>query len=235
MSAADLSATLRHQGKKHMKRLLTESDVRKAEKEGVPEITVDDQTIVTPSARDAARRLGIFLRWERRGFAKLVGDDAAAKNLRKRDSSVSLGSDHAGYRLKEHLKAALAQRGHLVIDRGAFSEAPVDYPDIALQVAQDVSQRRAGRGIIVDGAGIGSAIVANKLPGVRAANCCSVAAAKSSREHNDANILTLGAAMVDMTTATQIVEVWLNTDFAGGRHERRVKKILKVERRYLRG
>lgn len=234
MSAGHLSATLRHQGKKHMKRLLTESDVRKAEKEDVPEITVDERTIVTPSARVAARRLGIFLRWEQRAFAKLVGD-AAAKNLRKRDSSVSLGSDHAGYRLKAHLKALLAQRGHLVIDRGAFSEAPVDYPDIALQVAQDVSQRRAGRGIIVDGAGIGSAIVANKLPGVRAGNCCSVAAAKSSREHNDANILTLGAAMVDMTTATQIVEVWLNTDFAGGRHERRVKKILKVERRYLRG
>ncbi|MGQ9561187.1 MAG: ribose 5-phosphate isomerase B [Candidatus Oleimicrobiaceae bacterium] len=217
-----------------MKRLLTESDVRKAKKERVAEITVDEHTIVMPSALDAARGLGISLRWERRGFAKLVGEDVA-KSVSKRDSSVSLGSDHAGYRLKEHLKALLAQRGHLVIDRGAFSEAPVDYPDIALQVAQDVSQRRAGRGIIVDGAGIGSAIVANKLPGVRAANCCSVAAAKSSREHNDANILTLGAAMVDTTTATQIVEVWLNTDFAGGRHERRVKKILKVERRYLRG
>ncbi len=217
-----------------MKRLLTENDVRKAEKEGTSEILVDDHTVLTPSALDVARRLGLTVKWERKGFTRLLGD-RVAKSSEKKAMSISVGSDHAGYQLKEYLKAALAQRGYLVIDRGAFSEASVDYPDIALQVAQDVSQRRAWRGIIVDGAGIGSAIVANKLPGVRAANCASVAAAKNSREHNDANILTLGAGMVDEATALQIVEVWLTTDFAGGRHERRVKKILKIERRYLRG
>ncbi|MCR4437542.1 MAG: ribose 5-phosphate isomerase B [bacterium] len=148
---------------------------------------------------------------------------------------ISLGSDHAGFRLKEFLKTFLAGEGYQVVDRGAFDETPVDYPDIALQVAQDVARRRTVRGIVIDGAGIGSAIVANKLPGIRAATCASVEAARNSREHNDANILALGSRMVDQETAAQIVRVWLTTDFGGGRHERRIKKVEKIERRYLRG
>jgi ribose 5-phosphate isomerase B len=146
---------------------------------------------------------------------------------------VALGADHGGFPLKEKLKAVLGEGGFAVIDCGTNSADPVDYPDIALVVARLVGGGQAWRGIIIDGAGIGSCMVANKVPGVRAALCYDHATAVNSREHNDANVLTLGAGLVGENLARQIVKTWLATPFGGGRHARRVEKIAAVEKQYL--
>ncbi len=137
--------------------------------------------------------------------------------------------------MKETLKAHLASLGYNVIDCGTNSTEAVDYPDFAYAVARLVSEGKAWRGIVVDGAGIGSAIAANKVPGVRAALCYDHATAVNSREHNDANVLTLGAGLIGPNLAKQIAETWLKTEFGGGRHAKRVDKIVEIERRFLKG
>ena len=147
---------------------------------------------------------------------------------------VALGADHGGYTLKETLKAYLAELGYAVVDCGTHSTDAVDYPDLAYAVARLVGSREAWRGIVVDGAGIGSAMAANKVPGVRAALCYDHATALNSREHNDANVLTLGAGLIGPSLAKQIVQTWLATPFGGGRHQRRVDKITDIERRFSR-
>ncbi len=144
---------------------------------------------------------------------------------------IAVGADHGGFSLKESLKPFLQKQGYHVDDCGTHSPDSVDYPDFAYAVAKKVSEGEAWRGIIIDGAGIGSCMVANKVPGVRAAMCYDHATALNSREHNNANILTLGAGMIDTTLARQIVLTWLNTNFAGGRHARRVDKIMMIERK----
>ena len=146
--------------------------------------------------------------------------------------TVALGADHGGYALKEMLKAYLAELGYRVVDCGTHSAEPVDYPDLAYAVARLVSSGEAWRGIVVDGAGIGSAMAANKVPGVRAALCYDHATAINSREHNDANVLTLGAGLIGPSLAKQIAQTWLATPFGGGRHQRRVDKIAEIERRF---
>ena len=133
--------------------------------------------------------------------------------------------------LKENLKPFLQEQGYLVDDCGTHSPDSVDYPDFAYAVAKKVSEGEAWRGIIIDGAGIGSCMAANKVPGVRAAMCYDHATALNSREHNNANVLTLGAGMIEATLARQIVITFLNTNFGGGRHARRVDKIMNIERR----
>jgi len=147
--------------------------------------------------------------------------------------SVALGADHGGYPLKETLKAHLTSLGYSVVDCGTNSTEAVDYPDFAYAVARLVSEGQAWRGIIVDGAGIGSCMTANKVPGIRAALCYDHASAMNSREHNDANVLTLGAGLIGPALAKQIAEVWLKTDFGGGRHAKRVDKIMEIEKRFL--
>ena len=144
---------------------------------------------------------------------------------------ISLGADHAGYQLKEKIKQRLAGQGIEVTDHGTASIDSVDYPDYARAVAQDVAGKRADWGILVCGSGIGMAIAANKVPGVRAANVTSEVEAQLSREHNDANVLAVGARILDDATAFKIVDKWLHTGFAGGRHQRRVDKISELERR----
>ncbi len=146
---------------------------------------------------------------------------------------VALGADHGGFALKENLKELVASLGYPVIDCGAYSADPVDYPDYAYAVARLVSEERAWRGILVDGAGIGSCMAANKVPGVRAALCYDHATAVNAREHNDANVLTLGAGLLGPALARQITQIWLETGFGGGRHARRVEKIMAIERRFL--
>jgi ribose 5-phosphate isomerase B len=146
---------------------------------------------------------------------------------------VALGADHGGFALKQALKADLIEQGYQVIDCGAYGAEAVDYPDFAHAVASLVGDGRAWRGIIVDGAGIGSCMVANKVPGVRAAMCYDHATVVNSREHNNANVLTLGAKMISENLAKQIVNVWLTTLFGGGRHAKRVNKIMAVEHQYL--
>ena len=147
---------------------------------------------------------------------------------------VAVGADHGGYALKEALKAYLHELGYTLTDCGTHSTEPVDYPDLAYAVARLVGSGEAWRGIVVDGAGIGSAMAANKVPGVRAALCYDHATAVNSREHNDANVLTLGAGLIGPNLAKQIAQTWLATPFGGGRHQGRVDKITDIERRFSR-
>jgi ribose 5-phosphate isomerase B len=132
------------------------------------------------------------------------------------------------------LLRSLAELGYPTVDCGTLSAAPVDYPDYALAVAQLVANGRAWRGVMIDGAGIGSCMAANKVPGVRAAMCYDQATALNSREHNDANLLTLGAGLIGEHLARSILETFLTTPFAGGRHAGRVEKIQAIERRFYR-
>jgi ribose 5-phosphate isomerase B len=148
---------------------------------------------------------------------------------------VAIGSDHGGFALKEIVKPYLIELGYQYTDCGPADKNPVDYPDYALAVAQQISSGRAFRGIMIDGAGIGSCMVANKVPGIRAAMCYDISTAINSREHNDANVLTLGAGLIGENLAKQIVKTWLSTDFGGGRHAKRVEKIMALEKQFLRG
>jgi ribose 5-phosphate isomerase B len=145
---------------------------------------------------------------------------------------VAIGADHGGFELKEILKADLSGMGLDVKDVGTYSKAAVDYPDYAHEVAKLVSTGKAWRGIMIDGAGIGSCIVANKVPGVRAGMAYDYSSAVNSREHNDTNVLTLGAGLIGVNLAKQIVRSWLSTEFGGERHARRVEKISAVEKLY---
>jgi ribose 5-phosphate isomerase B len=143
---------------------------------------------------------------------------------------IALGADHAGYQLKDQIKQHLQEQGISVRDEGTSSPESVDYPDYARAVAHDVSAQRADLGILVCGSGIGMAITANKVDGIRAANVSTEYEAQMSREHNNANVLALGARIVNPDVAFRIVDKWLATQFAGGRHERRVEKIMAIEK-----
>jgi ribose 5-phosphate isomerase B len=142
---------------------------------------------------------------------------------------IALGADHAGYELKNRIKRHLEQMGHDVRDEGTNSGESVDYPDFARAVAQDVAAHAVERGILVCGSGIGMAISANKVHGIRAANISSAYEAQMSREHNDLNVLALGARILDEPSALSIVDMWLSTEFAGDRHTRRLQKIAALE------
>ncbi|MDH3500126.1 MAG: ribose 5-phosphate isomerase B [Acidimicrobiia bacterium] len=145
---------------------------------------------------------------------------------------MAVGADHGGYPLKERVGFHLKEQGHQVIDCGTDGHDPVDYPDFAHAVARTVALGEATYGVIVDGAGIGSAMTANKLPGIRAALCYDISSARNSREHNHANVLTLGAGLIGPSLALQIVDAWLDTPWAEGRHARRVEKIMAIEQQY---
>jgi ribose 5-phosphate isomerase B len=146
------------------------------------------------------------------------------------EMKIALGADHAGYILKDRIRQYVSDCGHQVIDEGTNSSDSVDYPDYALRVAEDVAAGRAERGILVCGSGIGMAITANKIPGIRAANICSEYEAQMSREHNNLNVLTLGARILDENGAKHIVQIWLDTPFSGGRHSGRIEKIHEIEK-----
>lgn len=195
-------------------------------------------TLITPLARQVAleRRITLLVQAVPAGLpqstpAPVPGRDSThppPPNL------VALGADHGGYPLKEQLKETLTATGYPFLDCGTHSTAAVDYPDYAYAVARLVGTGRAWRGIIIDGAGIGSCMAANKVPDVRAAMCYDHATAVNSREHNNANVLTLGAGLVGPNLAGQIVITWLATEFGGGRHARRVDKIDAIGRRFAR-
>lgn len=145
---------------------------------------------------------------------------------------IAIGTDHGGVDLKAILKDFLQENQYDVIDVGVHTKDSVDYPDIALKVAELVASGKVSRGVIIDGAGIGSCMAANKVPGVRAALCYDYATAVNSREHNNANVLTLGAGLIGTNLAKQILKTWLDTEFGGGRHAKRVDKITAMENRY---
>jgi ribose 5-phosphate isomerase B len=143
---------------------------------------------------------------------------------------VAVGGDHAGFRLKLELVTHLKELGHRVDDLGTDSEDPADYPAICAAVGRAVRDGLADRGVVLGGSGQGEQIAANKVRGVRAALCNDLYTARMSREHNDANVLSIGARIVASALAREIVELWLTTSFEGGRHERRVRQIEEIER-----
>ena len=154
----------------------------------------------------------------------------AKRLFRMNPMKIAIGADHAGFELKEKIKQYLIRKGVEVDDRGTNSPESVDYPDYARVVGEVVAGRRAESGILVCGTGIGMAIAANKVPGIRAAKVNSEVEAQLSREHNDANVMTIGGRVVDEASAFKIVDRWLSTQFSGGRHQRRVDKISDIER-----
>jgi len=142
---------------------------------------------------------------------------------------IAIGADHAGFALKKHLKGTLARLGHTVDDHGTHSDEPVDYPPICIAVARAVADGRADRGIVLGGSGQGEQIAANKVAGIRAALCNDLYAARWSRAHNDANVLAMGGRVVGLGLADEILALWLDTAFEGGRHQRRLDQIHEVE------
>jgi deoxyribose-phosphate aldolase len=209
------------------RRVVTSEDVGAA-KDG--ELRLPADAIVTDRAREMAAERGVKLQIE--GTATASGTVGGAEGKRSDDRAgrvVALGSDHGGYELKEYLKRFLSESGYKITNLGTNSAETVDYPDFARAVAEAVAEQRAWRGIVIDSAGIGSAMAANKVPGVRAALCYDRATARNSREHNDANVLTLGARLIAPELAREIAAVWLETQFVGGRHQKRVDKIIALE------
>ncbi|MGC9334995.1 MAG: ribose 5-phosphate isomerase B [Anaerolineae bacterium] len=213
------------------RRLVTATDVH-----GVPvggRLTVPHHALITPLARQVAMERRVTLEKGEPVPVVTSSDGPRTSPTPEGLRTVAIGADHGGYELKEMLKGVLKELGYAVVDCGTDSTASVDYPDFAYAVAHLVAQGRAWRGIVVDGAGIGSCMAANKVPGVRAAMCYDQATAVNSREHNHANVLTLGAGLIGSNLARQIVKSWLETPAGGGRHARRVNKIMDIERRYL--
>jgi ribose 5-phosphate isomerase B len=202
------------------RRIVTGDEVRFLPEGSILE--VQPGTILTDVARE----------WvERRRIQVVVPEPASG---RAEPVAVALGCDHAGYEMKEAVKKYLGESGSSFIDHGTDSKEPVDYPDFAHRVAVSVALGQARRGIVVDGAGIGSAIVANKVPGVRAAACHDEAQARNAREHNDANVLTLGARLMSPEAARKVVGVFLASELTEARHRARVAKIEALEKKYYR-
>ncbi len=208
------------------RRAVTEAAVRAAARTGRT-LTVPKDAVVTPAARDLARQLGVTL--SHREVADGAPPSAPDPGPPTPRPTVALGADHGGFPMKEALKQALAELGCEVRDVGTHSTAAVDYPDFAVAVARAVAEGSARFGIMVDGAGIGSSMAANKVPGVRAALCYDLTTARNAREHNDANVLTLGGGLVGTRLALDIVQAFLATPFAGGRHAPRVAKINRLD------
>lgn len=202
------------------KSVITEDDVRGLEPGAV--LRIGEDARLTPLAADLIneRKIEIVRRTSRRGS--------------KTSKHVAVGADHGGFKMKEELKRLLAELGHKVQDFGTDSESAVDYPDFAHAVARAVADGASDVGIVIDGAGVGSAMAANKVPGVRAAACYSVAVARNSREHNDANVLTLGSKTITNAEMREIVTAWLATEISEDRHRKRVAKIDAIQRQYQR-
>jgi ribose 5-phosphate isomerase B len=213
-----------------MKPVLTAADLERVPEGG--EVAVTQETLITPLARDEAERRGITFRTvpstEREASDGVVEPPGGEKVSAR---VVAIGADHGGFELKEQFKAYLRDWGYKFLDLGTDSTAAVDYPDFAEAVANAVARGDAWLGVVVDSAGIGSSIAANKVAGARAALCYDRATARNSREHNDANVLSLGAKLISPEAAREILAIWLSTPFAGGRHQRRVDKIRSIEER----
>jgi ribose 5-phosphate isomerase B len=209
-----------------MKKLITEVDVVKLIKQGSKQIFVDDNTILTPSAKDLIIKEKIeivtsFLK-------KSEFNQSVSTNSIK---TIAIGSDHTGYKVKSELIKFLNSQGYQIIDVGTNSEQSCDYPDFAYAVAYAIKNNQAQRGIVIDATGIPSAIVANKIKGIRAAVGYNEYVIKSSREHNNSNVLSLGARVFDVEILKSFISLWLQTNFEGGRHQKRLDKITDIENR----
>ena len=216
------------------KSLISLESILEAETKGERTVLAEKDSIVTPAAAEKAESLGIrIIREEKTKEEPVSGSwEANRQPGPPLKGAVALGSDHGGFKLKSLLKTHLSSLGYRVLDVGTDSEATCDYPEFAYAVASLVTHGDASCGIMVDSVGLASAVAANKVPGIRAACCWNDVSAKSSREHNNANILTLGAKVLEWDAARIIAEVWLQTPYAGGRHQTRLDKISDIEKKF---
>lgn len=213
-----------------MKKLFRESDVAGLIKNGIKEFVVDKETILTPSAIDKLFSAKIKITRVEKIEEKAAGSCTSdGRNFKK----IVIGSDHTGLNVKKVLVKLLKDDGYEVIDIGTYTEDSCDYPDFAFIAAAKVLSKEACAGILVDATGIPSAIAANKFPGIRAATCYNEFTAKSAREHNNSNILVVGAMALGIETIKSITKTWLITKFLGERHQRRLDKISEVEKKLL--
>lgn len=221
------------------KKLLTEKDIQDAVRQGKKSIVVEKGTVLTPSAHDAVRQHRLTIRDQEDQPADTPYQSSSVTYQSSKISPtivggdlIVIGSDHGGFATKEMLKKFLHELGYRTLDVGTTSDEACDYPDYAYAVARIVAKGEAWRGIMIEATGVASAIVCNKVPGVRAAACYSEFVAQSSREHNDTNVLTIGAKALGAESVKSIVKVWLETWFGGGRHKRRVDKISDIEKKF---
>ena len=210
-----------------MKKVITELDILELEKKGINVLVKTTDTLITPLALDRIKssKIEILVKEESRITNFQLNDITSTSNNR-----IIIGSDHTGFKLKNILFKHLLEKGFQVEDAGTYDENSCDYPDFAKKVALSVASARSGYGILIDATGIPSAITANKIKGIRAATCYNSFSAKSSRAHNNANVLVLGSKTLGEESIKEIITVWLSTEFEGGRHQRRLDKISELEK-----
>ena len=213
-----------------MKRVITESEVLKLYKEGARTFPVGENELFTPLAKDKLKELKIKLVKKESAVAidGIPGDPVKSKRTNK----VSIGGDHTGFKIKNVISKILASKGFEVIDVGTYDENACDYPDFAFGAAMKVKNGEADFAVLIDATGIPSSITANKIPGIRACTCYNEFSARSAREHNNGNVLVMGAKTLGEETIKSILEVWLNTPFGGERHQRRLDKITAIEKEF---
>lgn len=210
-----------------MKKLITEREIIDLEKQGIKVLVRTKDTIITPLAADRIRASK---------FSVIEKEILQTKNLHSPEThqvnsgnKIVIGSDHTGFKLKNIVIKYLIEKGFVVFDAGTYDENSCDYPDYAKKVATKVANEEYNFGILIDASGIPSAIAANKIKGIRAATCYNVFSAKSSRAHNNSNVLVVGARALGEETIKLIIDEWLSTNFEGGRHQRRLDKITDIE------
>lgn len=210
-----------------MKKVITERDILVLEKKGIKVLVKTKDTIFTPLALDRIRssKFTIVEKEISQTESTFPSNDTKANSGRR----IIIGSDHTGFRIKNILIKYLTGKGFNISDAGTFDEKPCDYPDYAKIVATKVANGEFDLGILIDASGIPSAIVANKIKGIRAATCYNTFTARSSRAHNNSNVIVLGAKALGEDTIKLIMDEWLSTDFEGGRHQKRLDKISDIE------
>ncbi len=214
-----------------MKKVITERDILELEKQGIKVLVKTKDTILTPLALDRIRSSKFSIVEKEITQTALI--QTASTGNSTSGKSLIIGSDHTGFRIKNILIKYLIDKGYQLTDAGTYDENPCDYPDYAEIVARSVFKGDSDYGILIDATGIPSSIAANKSKGIRAATCYNAFSARSSRAHNNANVLVVGARALGEETIKLIVDEWLSTPFEGGRHQKRLDKITDIENEKL--
>jgi ribose 5-phosphate isomerase B len=213
-----------------MKRVITESEILKLFKAGARTIPVSDDELFTPLAKDKIKELKIKLvKKEPAVSIEGITNDPVKS---KRTNKVSIGGDHTGFKIKNLISKILVTKGFEIVDVGTYDENACDYPDFAFAAAMKVKNGETDFAVLIDATGIPSSITANKIPGIRACTCYNEFSARSAREHNNGNVLVMGAKTLGEESIKSILEVWLDTPFGGERHQRRLDKITAIEKEF---
>ncbi len=217
------------------RKLITENDIVNLVRKGVSVLHVDKNALITPAARDKINDLKITVVVDSEQQSEQLPENFNEISFEKLGKRLAVASDHTGFAVKEEIKIFLKDLGYEIVDVGTYSTESCDYPDFAYDAAKKVALGEVDFAIVFDATGIPSSITANKVPGIRAATCYNEFSAKSSREHNNANVLVLGAKTLGIETIKSIIKTWLSSRFLGERHQRRLNKIMDIEKHFLGG